>query len=134
MNEGPNSLLSSLIAFLQPNATTCRARSHACSFNLYTDSWAMPWVDSLSLRFSNSTHALGQSPEFDSSVTERSTNNILSAYALQPVSGLSRCKGRVLHGAPSLYALVQQVLDRPKQLVPLYSGTQNFNSSVCAES
>ena len=24
-----------------------------CSFNLYTDSWAMPWVDSLALRFRN---------------------------------------------------------------------------------
>ena len=51
------------------------------SFNLYTDSWAMPWVDSLALRFRNSS----------------------SAAALP---------------------------DRPRELVPLYSGTHNFDSTV----
>lgn len=80
---------------------------------------------------------MGHSPEFDSSLTsgKRSTGNLLSAYTLQPVSRLTRCAKRLVSPRTRIvYALAQQVLDRPKQLVPLYSGTQNFNSSVCAES
>lgn len=39
------------------------AAGRNCSFNLYTDSWAMPWVDTLALRVRNSTAKEASSAE-----------------------------------------------------------------------
>ena len=81
-----------------------------CSFNLYTDSWAMPWVDSLALRFRN----------LNGSSSSASAADVAQPEAQQQRQDDATGQGRWGGG------------DRPLDLMPLYAGTQNFDKSVRA--